>query len=67
MTCDSGFTDRLRRLALQVFESEAGAERWLNSPQLGLRGAVPLVYADTEERVREVECLLWQIDFGIPP
>lgn len=67
MKHDCDFADRLLRLALEAFESQAGVERWLTAPQLGLCGNIPIIYANTEKRCREVECLLRRIDFGIPP
>ena len=51
--------------ALEVFESEEPARSWLNSPQVGLGGAVPLDYAETELGAREVEDLLSRIEYGV--
>jgi putative toxin-antitoxin system antitoxin component (TIGR02293 family) len=56
---------RLWWLALDVFEDEDGARRWLGAPQVGLAGRVPLEYASTEAGAREVEDLLRRIDFGL--
>lgn len=56
---------RLWWLALDVFENDLGAQKWLSSPQLGLAGAVPLEYARTEAGAREVEDLLRRIDYGV--
>ena len=56
---------RLWWLARDVFESEQGARTWLKSPQFGLRGAVPLMYATTEVGAHEVEELLHRIDAGV--
>jgi len=56
---------RLMGKALEVFESEDGARRWLSSPQVGLGGAIPLDYAETEIGAREVEDLLGRIDYGV--
>ncbi len=56
---------RLMGRAVEVFESEEGARRWLNSPQAGLGGEVPLEYAQTEVGAREVEDLLGRIDHGV--
>src|SRR5690606_31583143 len=36
---------RLMGRAVEVLESEEAARRWLNSPQVGLGGAVPLDFA----------------------
>jgi putative toxin-antitoxin system antitoxin component (TIGR02293 family) len=51
--------------AVEVFESEDAARRWLDSPQLALAGATPLDYAETEIGAREVDDLLGRIDFGV--
>ena len=51
--------------AVRVMESEEDARRWLSSPQVGLGGAVPLAYAETEVGAREVEVLLGRIEYGV--
>jgi len=56
---------RLLGLALKVFGNLADAKCWLNSPQFGLGGAVPLDYAKTEIGAREVENLLGRIEYGV--
>ena len=56
---------RLMGKALEVFEGEVPARSWLNSPQVGLGGAVPLDYAETELGAREVEDLLSRIEYGV--
>ncbi len=56
---------RLMGKAVEVLESERSARRWLNSPQLGLGGAVPLEFAETEVGAREVEDLLGRIEYGV--
>jgi len=56
---------RLMGQAVEVMESTAGARHWLNSPQFGLGGAVPLAYAGTEIGAREVEDLLGRIEHGV--
>jgi putative toxin-antitoxin system antitoxin component (TIGR02293 family) len=56
---------RLMGKAVEVMESEEGARQWLNSPQFGLGGAVPLEYAETEVGAREVENLLGRIEYGV--
>lgn len=68
---DSAESDRLVRFArlmgkaVEVMESEENARKWLNSPQAGLGGAVPLDYAETEVGAREVEDLLVRIEYGV--
>jgi putative toxin-antitoxin system antitoxin component (TIGR02293 family) len=56
---------RLMGLAVEVMGGEDAARRWLNSPQVGLGGAVPLDYAETEVGAREVEDLLGRIEYGV--
>jgi putative toxin-antitoxin system antitoxin component (TIGR02293 family) len=56
---------RLMGKAAEVMEGEAAARRWLSSPQVGLGGAVPLDYAETEVGAREVEDLLGRIEYGV--
>lgn len=64
-------SDRLMRfarlwwLARDVLENEAGARSWLTRPQFGLAGAVPVEHARTETGAREVEDLLWRIEYGV--
>lgn len=68
---EPGESDRLVRFAklmgkaVEVFETEENARRWLTSPQIGLGGAVPLDYAETEVGAREVEDLLGRIEYGV--
>ena len=56
---------RLLGQALKVFENLKEAKQWLNAPQFGLGGAVPLDYAKTEIGAREVENLLGRIEYGV--
>lgn len=56
---------RLMGKAVEVMEDEGAARRWMNSPQVGLGGAVPLDYAETEVGAREVEDLLGRIEYGV--
>ena len=64
-------SDRVVRFALllskaiKVLGSKDDANKWLNSPQLGLAGAVPLDYAKSEVGAREVENLLGRIEYGV--
>jgi putative toxin-antitoxin system antitoxin component (TIGR02293 family) len=68
---DSAESDRVVRYArlmgkaVEVMESEENARAWLTSPQVGLGGAVPLEYAETEVGAREVEDLLGRIEYGV--
>lgn len=56
---------RLMGKAVEVLESVEAARRWLNAPQVGLGGAVPLEYAESELGAREVEDLLGRIEYGV--
>lgn len=56
---------RLLGMASEVMGGREEALRWLNSPQIGLGGAVPLEFAKTEIGGREVENLLGRIEFGV--
>ena len=56
---------RLLGKSVKVFGDMADAKQWLNSPQFGLGGAVPLEYAKTEVGAREVENLLGRIEHGV--
>jgi putative toxin-antitoxin system antitoxin component (TIGR02293 family) len=59
---------RLSRLldhAAKVFGDVEKARAWLKFPQVGLGGAVPLDYAQTEVGAREVDDLLGRIDYGV--
>jgi len=68
---EPGESDRLVRFAklmgkaIEVFDNEENARRWLTSPQIGLGGAVPLDFAETEVGAREVEDLLGRIEYGV--
>lgn len=56
---------RLMGKAVEVMETPENARQWLNSPQVGLGGAIPLEYAQSEIGAREVEDLLGRIEFGV--
>jgi putative toxin-antitoxin system antitoxin component (TIGR02293 family) len=56
---------RLMGKAAKVLGGVEAARQWLNSPQFGLGGAVPLDYAETEIGAREVENLLGRIEYGV--
>jgi putative toxin-antitoxin system antitoxin component (TIGR02293 family) len=52
--------------ATAVFDGdEEAARQWLNCPQIGLGGAIPLEFAKTTPGFREVEKLLTRIDRGV--
>ena len=56
---------RLLGRAAAVMESLENGRHWLASPQVGLGGAIPLEYAETEIGAREVEDLLGRIEYGV--
>lgn len=56
---------RLLERAAEVMESIEEGRRWLTSAQVGLGGAIPLEYAQTEVGAREVENLLGRIEYGV--
>jgi putative toxin-antitoxin system antitoxin component (TIGR02293 family) len=64
-------SDKVMRLsglldhAAKVFGDVEKARAWLKFPQVGLGGAVPLDYAQTEVGAREVDDLLGRIDYGV--
>jgi putative toxin-antitoxin system antitoxin component (TIGR02293 family) len=59
---------RVFDLAVGLFEGDvAGARRWLQTPQPGLGGEVPLELATTEAGAREVERLVTQLEDGVFP
>ena len=58
---------RIVELALVVFEGDAErAVRWLTTPKTLLGGESPLARADTEPGAREVEDMLYAIEFTMP-
>lgn len=56
---------RLLDLATEVFDGTTEARQWLSTSQVGLGGAIPLDYSETEEGAREVERLLGRIEHGV--
>ena len=56
---------RLLRQAADLFGDIDKGRAWLKHPQYGLRGAVPLDYAETEIGAREVENLLGRMKYGV--
>ncbi len=56
---------RLLGQALKIFGGLPEAREWLQAPQYGLGGVVPLEFAGTEVGAREVESLLGRIDHGV--
>jgi putative toxin-antitoxin system antitoxin component (TIGR02293 family) len=65
------FSDRLFRLirivslASDVLEGLNHALAWLNEPQVGLGGRVPMDLIRTEAGAREVEQLLGRLEYGV--
>jgi len=53
-------------LSLDLFEGNAeAAQRWLQTPQPGLGGEVPIEFASTEAGAREVEHLIGRLEHGV--
>jgi len=57
--------ERLLKQAKNVFGSAEDARKWLNHPQPGLAGTVPIKFAVTEIGAREVENLLGRLEYGV--
>ncbi len=68
---DANVSDRLYRiarifaLAEEVLEDKESAKRWLHRPQSGLGERTPLELMKNEAGAREVEELLYRIEYGI--
>lgn len=65
-------SDRLLRIcrifdrAVELFEGDPrSAREWLEAPQTGLGGEVPLEFASTEVGAREVENLIGRLEHGV--
>lgn len=56
---------RLYTLAEEVLENPHAALHWLNRPQPGLNERVPLELMRTEVGAKEVEELLYRIEYGM--
>ena len=56
---------RIVSLAWEVLEGREPALSWLNKPQVGLGGRVPLDLIRTEAGATEVEELLGRIEYGV--
>ncbi len=54
---------RLTELALAVFEDADAARTWLTEPKRLLGDETPLAHADTAPGVREVEDMLYAVEF----
>lgn len=64
-------SDRLFRLARiftiarEVLEDDEKAREWLRRQQVGLGGKTPFELLHTEAGTKEVEDLLWRIEYGV--
>lgn len=54
---------RIVAIAEDMFEDKKEALKWLNNPQHGLGGRVPFDMLQTDAGAREVEELLFRIDY----
>jgi putative toxin-antitoxin system antitoxin component (TIGR02293 family) len=53
-------------MAVNLFEGDAAAARqWLQAPQTGLGGEIPLELASTDVGAREVENLIGRLEYGV--
>lgn len=57
---------RLTEIAAEVLGSEGEAKEWMKEPNFALGDQIPLEMARTEPGAALVECLLGQIEHGIP-
>jgi putative toxin-antitoxin system antitoxin component (TIGR02293 family) len=57
---------RLTALAAQVLESEVEAQDFLFQPHPLLRGEKPAALARSELGARQVEDLLWRLEYSLP-
>lgn len=68
---DSTESDRLYRLAriaaraIEVFENDDTARKWLKKPNRALGGAVPLEMLDTDAGTEQVNEVLTRIEYGV--
>ena len=53
------------KLAVDVFESNDAAREWLKSPQYGLNNEIPIKLLSSESRSRDIENLLYQIEYSL--
>jgi len=56
---------RLSQQALDLFEDEAEAQRWLSTPKAALDGETPLNVLTTDGGAQRVEELLYRAAYGI--
>jgi len=56
---------RIYKLAEEILENKASAIKWLHRPQMGLNERVPLELIKTEVGAKEVEELLYRIEYGM--
>ncbi|MEM1125351.1 MAG: antitoxin Xre-like helix-turn-helix domain-containing protein [Bacteroidota bacterium] len=57
-------TARVAELALAVFEEASAAATWFTAPNARLGGETPLARTDTAPGAREVEAMLFAIEFS---
>ena len=56
---------RILKLATHVLCGRDLAEEWLNEPQFGLDEKIPIEMMKTKEGAKEVEELLYRIEYGV--
>lgn len=62
----SSYQFKIRQLAEHVWDSEADADAFLNSPHTLLNGERPIDVAVTEEGANLVEAILQSLQWGLP-
>ncbi len=62
---DLCFSINITELAEEVLEGKEEGNRWLHRPQSGLGERTPLELMKNEVGAREVEELLYRIEYGI--
>jgi len=56
---------KIYKLAVKVFQDSDSATLWLNEPQYGLGGAIPVQHMKTAKGAKDVENLLGRIEYGV--
>lgn len=57
--------EKIHKRAVEVFEDEDQATLWLNRPQFGLGGAIPVKHMRTAKGAQDIEDLLGRIEYGV--
>lgn len=57
--------ERMLHAAVGVLQTSSGARAWLQAPQVGLNGDVPLALAVTDDGLELVTAMLGRIEHGV--